>query len=103
MADTFNFYLGSGIMFGNYEAASLAFGQKVDSREKVTRDGLRVTSAQSAPGNKVVVRRKHWMPNGFLQFIEQEPGPRGSPQLPQGPGDGEKLFCELPTAKLESC
>ena len=42
------------------------------------------------------------------QFIEQEPGPRGSPQVPQGPGpldvaqsavaptpNGENCFCSL--------
>jgi len=40
---------------------------------------------------------------GVFQFIEHEPGPRGSPQLPQGLGDAAKPFCELPTAKLESC
>src|SRR5690348_9702402 len=37
------------------------------------------------------------------QFIEQAPGPRGSPQLPQGAGDEAKLFSELPTAKLDNC
>lgn len=41
-------------------------------------------------------------PSGH-QFIEHEPGPRGSPQLPHAPDDDAKLFCELPTAKLESC
>ena len=58
MADTFNFYLYPGVMFGNYEAASLALWQKVESRQKVTRDGLRVTSAQAAARDEVVVRRK---------------------------------------------
>lgn len=36
--------------------------------------------------------------------MEQEPGPRGSPQLPQGPGAGREPELLLgPTAKLESC
>ena len=39
----------------------------------------------------------------FSQFIEHEPGPRGSPQLPQAPDEGEKLFCDSETAKVESC
>ena len=36
--------------------------------------------------------------------MAQEPGPRGSPQLPQGPGAGREEGLLLgPTAKAESC
>jgi hypothetical protein len=36
--------------------------------------------------------------------MEQEPGPRGSPQLPQGPGaEREEELLLGPTAKVESC
>ncbi len=39
------------------------------------------------------------------QFIEQAPGPRGSPQLPQGPGISRAAALELPewAEKTESC
>ncbi len=39
------------------------------------------------------------------QFVEQEPGPRGSPQLPQDPGDASEAAAPFPllTAKTESC
>lgn len=39
------------------------------------------------------------------QFIEQAPGPRGSPQEPQGPGASRAAALELPewAEKTESC
>src|SRR6266513_6358478 len=39
------------------------------------------------------------------QLIEQEPGPRGSPQLPQGPtvGPGSNPRCPLPRLNTDSC
>lgn len=38
------------------------------------------------------------------QFIEQEPGPRGSPQLPQGPTEGAVLDDSFDrAANTESC
>jgi hypothetical protein len=40
----------------------------------------------------------------FDQFIEHAPGPRGSPQLPQGAGDafGRSEGEDVPTANVES-
>ena len=36
--------------------------------------------------------------------MEHDPGPRGSPQLPQGPGEGrEEALLLGPKAKAESC
>ena len=32
--------------------------------------------------------------------MEQEPGPRGSPQLPQGPAEGRGLADEEPLAEM---
>ena len=43
---------------------------------------------------------------GANQFIEQEPGPRGSPHRPQADGPncaGAALPEDAPTAKTESC
>jgi len=93
-------------VFSNEEAAPLALRQKIGSRQEVSGDGLRVASAEASSRNKVVIRSKHRelsYSGRSAQFIEHEPGPRGSPQLPHGLGDDEKLFCEPPTAKLESC
>ncbi len=45
----------------------------------------------------------HEVDQSDSQLIEQAPGPRGSPQLPHGPGEDATLFCELPTAKLDNC
>jgi hypothetical protein len=59
MADAFNLYPGSRIMFGDEEAAPLAFRQKVGPRQEIACDGLRVASAQAAPWNEVLVRGQH--------------------------------------------
>ncbi len=51
------------------------------------------------------VRRFFYSDVGEAQFIEQEPGPRGSPQGPQGPGASRATAAPFPvfTAKTESC
>jgi hypothetical protein len=45
----------------------------------------------------------HW--GAVIQFMEQAPGPRGSPHDPQGPDDGEGDEDDplADTAKNESC